>query len=406
MKSRMTILMLGIAATCACSGGSSGSEDPTDDSPAGTPTPTPTPPPPTSPPSTDSPIPAGYTVVSARNFGVTCDGVMDDTLALQSALNGLKSYQALELPAGTCLASDNLRLYQKDQVAVVGAGSNSTVIKVSDPAKSSFVVSNSSNVTLRGFEVYSPNSTTRMSDAASRGIYVEKSSNITLDAVRARKTAGAGIVFWVVNGGLINNSEVIGSLADAFHITGSSSNITLQFNRATGSGDDCFASIGYGTSINTNIKFLDGYCADNMASGISFEGTNGGGAARNTLVRTGVAGIRIASVGSYNTGPVDNILLEDNVLDQVRTRTEVAHAAIMLFVQTPGTHVRNISLVRTKIVNPLTGTGFRAFGKSATENVTASLVDTQFVGVTTAIKVESYATVTGTGNTLNGSPVN
>lgn len=363
-----------------------------------------TPPPPPPPPTVT--VPAGYTVVPARNFGVVCDGVVDDTARIQTALRSLRPYQALELPAGTCRYSNVMSLYAKSNVMVFGGGRDQTVLKAMDPLRSSFVVSQSSNVILQGFEIYSPNSTVRRSDAISRGIYVEKSNGVIVDSVRVRKVAGAGILYWVSKDGKITNSEVVGSLADAFHITGASSNITLQFNRATGAGDDCFASIGYGTAINTNIQFLDGYCANNKASGISFEGTTGGFAARNTLVRTGVAGIRVASVASYRTGPVYNILLQDNVLEEVRTRQDVGHAAIMLFVGTTGAHVRNVKLDRTTIKNPLTSTGFRAYGKSQVEDVQASLTNTQMVTdsgrIGNPIAIGAYATVNRSGNTCNG----
>src|SRR4051812_21722800 len=58
----------------------------------------------TSPTTTADPsaLPTGYTTRSARDFGVVCDGVVDDTKAIQAALDGINSYQALQLPAGTC----------------------------------------------------------------------------------------------------------------------------------------------------------------------------------------------------------------------------------------------------------------------------------------------------------------
>jgi hypothetical protein len=299
-----------------------------------------------------------------------------------------------------CRYSNTLSLYGKTNVMVYGAGRDSTILRAVDPTRSAFVVSASTNAIVQGLEVHSPNSTVRRGDGASNGIYVERSNAVTIHAVRSRTPAAAGILFWVVKGGKITNSEVVSSWSDAFHITGASSDVTLQYNRATGSGDDCFASIGYGTEINTNIQFYDGYCADNKASGVSFEGTNGGAAARNTLIRTGVAGIRIASVGSFNTGPVSNVHLADNYLEQ-----DVGHAAIMMFVGTTGTNVRNVTINRTTIKDPLTSTGFHAYGRSLAEDIQASLTNTQMVStsITRPIYIGAYASVSRSGNTCNGS---
>lgn len=306
--------------------------------------------------------PDGYRVKQASAFGVRCDGNTDDTSALQTALDRLSSRDSLQLPAGTCITSTEIRLTGKQHVAILGAGKDRTIIKAIDPLHSAFIVSNGSAISLRSFQIYSPNSGVRSTDADSRGFYVENSDGITLDSVLVRHTAGAGILFYVVSNSKIVDSDVIENLADAFHITGASRNIVVRSSRAQGSGDDCFASIGYGKRLNHDIRFLDNACSDNRASGVSFEGTIGGSAYRNRLTRTGVAGIRIASQKSYNTGPVRNILLKDNILSQVKIRPEVDHAAIMIF-STLGT-VRDVTLLRTTIANPIASIGTRIFART------------------------------------------
>jgi polygalacturonase len=247
-KCGIGILMLVAAATSACSSsGSDGSPDNNAGSSGGPTSNAVTPsPPPSSQAPTAAAIPEGYTIVSARNFGVTCDGVMDDTQALQSALNGLKSFQALQLPAGTCVYSNILSLGpDKTNVMVVGAGKDATILKATDPLRSSFVVANgSANVIVSAFQVYSPSSTTRTVDANGRGIYVDRASNVIVDNVKVVKVSGAGVLFSHVTGGMIQNSEVDDNLADSFHVTTGSSNITMQFIVARRGGDDAFGSIG------------------------------------------------------------------------------------------------------------------------------------------------------------------
>lgn len=345
-------------------------------------------------------IPAGYTLVLASTFGVKCDGITDDTAALQKAFNGVTSYQALQLPAGSCLTSTHLSLYGKSNVAVIGAGKDSTIIQATNPLDSALVVSSSTNVLVQGLQVYSPTATSRTDFANSRGFYVEKSSGITFDGIKVHKTSGGGIVFYIVQDSKILNSEVLDNFSDAFHVTGASRNILVQGNTAKGSGDDCFASIGYGTDLNRNIQFLDNSCSDGKASGISFEGTIGGQAHRNKITRTGVAGIRIASISGWNTGIVSDIDLQNNVLTEVKTRTDVDHAAIMVF--TDKASVQNVSIANTTITNPHTYTGARILnyvtGTATVSNVNIS--NTVFQSADFAVK-QCFGLSTGiSGTTL------
>jgi hypothetical protein len=352
-------------------------------------------------------IPAGYTVVSSRNFGVRCDGLTDDTAALQAALNGLQSNQALELPAGTCVSSDILVALNRTNVMVYGAGKDATIIKAMTPDRSAFIVTQSNGVIVQGFQVISPNATSRLQHGNSNGFYIFDSSNITVDGVRAQKVAGAGIYFGNVNGGTIQNSEVDGSLADGFHITGGSADITVRFNVADKVGDDAFASIGYQKSgQNRNISFLDNQSSDGAwAGGIGIEGTIGAKVYRNRIYRSGIAGIRIDSQtnGGYYTAASDQIDLQDNYLEGCVTRTSTNHGSIMMYANY--FYVHGVTGARNKIVNPTSGAGIRAYGISSTQDIQAGFADTQMTGLTTPFSIGSYASVTRNGTTLNGALV-
>ncbi len=202
------------------------------------------------------------------------------------------------------------RLSRKSNVAIVGAGKEQTILSATDPLQSSFIVNLGSNIQLSGFQVYSPNTAglKRTADPNSKGFLVRNSSGVVLDGIKARDVLGAGVFLNGVRDSKVLNSEVLKSLADAFHVTGGSENVILQGNLAVGAGDDGFASIGYGDAINRNIQFLDNVVRDGWwGSGVAFEGTDGGKAYRNKVYRSGVAGIRIASQRNWKTGPSDNL---------------------------------------------------------------------------------------------------
>jgi hypothetical protein len=315
---------------------------------------------------TSTPTPAGYTVRAARDFGIMCDGVKDDTVALQNALNSLRDYQALQLPAGSCKISKQLMIYRKSNVAVVGAGKDSTILRAVDPLHSSFIVYGSTNALIKGFQVYSPNTGDRQrtSDPNSKGFFVAKSSYVTLDGVKARNVAGAGVLYNQTTNSSIVNSEVEGSHADAFHVTGSSQNVLMQFNKANRAGDDCFASIGYaGSGQNRNIRIYDNECYDNLGryghgpggSAVGIEGTVGAQVYRNKGVLTGVAGLRVASQTNWNSAASSDIDFRDNVLIKARQNQRIGHPAVLVF--TTKDSISNVSFSNTTVADPLTWAG-------------------------------------------------
>jgi hypothetical protein len=347
-------------------------------------------------------VPAGYTVKPAA--GLACDGVTDDTAALKSNLSGLQSYQALQLPAGTCVTSDIVVVLAKTNVMVFGAGKDATILKALTPDRSAFIVTQSNGVIVQGFQVTSPNATSRLQHGNSNGFYLFDSSNVTVDGVKVQKVAGAGIYFGNVDGGTIQNSVVVGSLADGFHVTGGSKNVTMQFNVADKVGDDAFASIGYQSSgQNYNIGILDNQSSDGAwAGGIGIEGTIGAKVYRNKIVRSGIACIRIDSQtnGGYNTAASDQIDLQDNYLEGCVTRTNTGHGSIMMYANYYSVH--GVTGARNQIVNPTSGSGIRAYGISSTQDIAASFSDTQMSGLSTPFAIGAYAQVTKGGCTLNG----
>ena len=348
-------------------------------------------------------IPPGYTVRDARDFGVACNGTKDDTIALQNALNALGERQALQLPAGNCLTTKQLRMSRKSNVAVVGAGMARTILRATDPLHSSFTVLYGSNVRLSGFQVYSPNTTgmRRTNDPQSKGFLVKNSTGVVLDGVKARQVAGAGIFLNQVRDSKVLNSEVIKSLADAFHVTGGSQNVLMQGNLAEGAGDDNFASIGYGDAINHNISFFDNISRDGWwGSGVAFEGTDGGKAYRNKVFRSGWAGLRIASQSNWKTGYVNNVDFQDNYLEGCVTRARTGSGNVLIYSNFKNIGP-NIRVLRTTIKKPASGPGVKAFGgRKAGATVVATVDDSIMSGVTRDFNIGPNAEISRGGRQL------
>jgi hypothetical protein len=348
-------------------------------------------------------IPPGYTVRHARDFGIACNGTKDDTIALQNALNALGERQALQLPAGTCLTSRQLRMSRKSNVAVVGAGMERTILQATDPLHSSFAVLYGSNVRLSGFQVYSPKTAgmKRTNDPHSKGFLVKNSTGVVLDGVKARQVAGAGIFLNEVRDSKVLNSQVIKSLADAFHVTGGSQNILMQGNLAEGPGDDSFASIGYGNAINRNISFFDNISRDGWwGSGVSFEGTDGGKAYRNKVYRSGWAGLRMASQSNWKTGYVNNVEFQDNYLEGCVTRARTGSGNVLIYSNFKNIGP-NIRVLRTTIKKPASGPGVKAYGgRRVGATVVAAVDDSIMSGVTRDFNIGPNAEISRGGRQL------
>ena len=130
------------SAAISDSPGGSG-ETPVTPTPSPTPTPTPSPAPAPAPSQTPSPSPTSMSADEFNgpfgswadlkaNYGAKGDGVVDDTSALQSALNDLgKSGHAavLYIPAGTYLITSTVTLQSQQYVSMIGADPSTTTLK-------------------------------------------------------------------------------------------------------------------------------------------------------------------------------------------------------------------------------------------------------------------------------------
>ena len=357
-------------------------------------------------------IPSGYTKVFAVNKGVKCNGTADDTAALQSALNGLQSNQALVLPVGTCVTSKRLLMMGKTKVAVVGQGMNRTIIRATNPASSAFMINRSSTqgmdtVLIADFQVYSPNSTKRGTlPEHDCFAFLGAPRNLTVDRVKARGCMAAGMLLARGNNVLIQNSVVERSRADAYHIAYGSQNVTVQFNQAIAPGDDMYASIGY-SSINRNINFLDNVgSGGGHAGGVHFDGTVGAKAYRNRISNTGASCFAVSADavwGSSNNS--DYIDFQNNYGSNCVTRSELDHGGIMVYTWQSDWNIGpHITFTNNTIDSVGSRIGFKAQAFNGSVNVTAT--DNKFSNVNKCFALIGNSTVVRSGNTLNGSACN
>ncbi len=277
---------------------------------------------------------AVFRLPAAAADRLLCDGVRDVSNELQSALDAVHPGDTLTLPVGTCRTSRALRLQGKQRVVVQGAadarGRRATTLRVSDPRNGALMVMGGEDITVRRLHIESA-AIARGSQPVEHGLHAADAHTLHIEDIEVVGVAGAGIHLCGVDDAVVRHVRVRDSRGDGVHVSCGSRNVTLVGNTVSGSGDDCFASVGYGIVRNHDITIRDNVCEGGAASGVTIGGTSGAIVRANRLVRTGAAGIRVESEQHWSTERADDVLIEANVLVGVRQRADIGHPALLVY---------------------------------------------------------------------------
>ena len=320
----------------------------------------------------------GKRIVDA-NF--RCDGVSDVSLPLRDALSRLQPGELLRLPLGTCVyssvgtppagnctdqASLPLRLpYWLQNADVVGRGMPSTVLKAMNVDTSAVFADNVSDVVIRDFTmaVQSDGQARRLCPVAN-GISVFNSKSVTIDRMQISKATAAGVLLFGVQDVRVQNSRLLAPLADGIQTTHASKRVTVDNNYIISSGDDALSSTGYVPDLNESITITNNTVVNSNASGIAVEGTSASTIKGNVVQGARVAGLRIASISSWQTGAVTGLTASNNTLSSVRRDNTVDHAAVMLFADNG--NLTDINLSGNRIHSATAIDGIRVRGGAGT----------------------------------------
>lgn len=363
---------------------------------------------------------AGYTLKSlTADYGAVCDGTTDDKTAITNALNAA-AFTAVELPVGTCAYSAHMQMSSRNHIIFWGHGYANSILKsLATNGESSIVVNASSNIAFYDFQVWAPNTTARTGTGNDMAFYINGASNtVLLNNLYLKNISSAGAMSDSSNSVTFNHLTVEHSWSDGLHGTGASDHFTVTWSKGVNTGDDSFASIGYGSGAGqvTNTYFADDESDDApTASCFGIEGTTTFTILRGHCYRSGAAGIRLQSASSFGTGSVSGGTIQSNYLENTVTRADLSgnYGQVTMVADTTGQNIfSNTFTGNTIVANGAVTTyadwGFRGI-VSGSNTVAVDLTNNVMLNsggapMSAAYSAPAGVTFTKSGNTYNGSP--
>lgn len=328
----------------------------------------------------------------------------DQADALQAAFDALQPGQRLVLAPGRYEVGRSLTVSKAD---VVISGYGATLIATT--AGDQTLTMSGSGSTLVGIALIGTG-TTRLATRESTKVQVT-GSGVQVLGVTIRGGASAGIFVYGGRQVAIVGNAVSATLADGIHLTNGSTDVRVQRNTVTGTGDDLIAVVSYQADgrLSGNV-LIDGNSVSGnpWGRGISVVGGRSVTISNNTVVGVQkAAGILVAQEDSWHTYGVTDVRIENNVVDAIQDGTNANNGL-------PPTHQAAIELdtwsgsvsygvVKGNRVSRSGFAGFRAYGNvcqfAVIDNAFTSIADAPVSLLTNACPASAIVVY---GNTLSG----
>ncbi|WP_175691621.1 right-handed parallel beta-helix repeat-containing protein [Burkholderia anthina] len=347
----------------------------------------------------------------------------DQADALQKAINSLRAGQRLVIAPGRYVVGHSLAV-TVPQAVISGYGAT---LAATNPADQTIVMSGTGS-TLVGVTLVGTG-TTRLTTVESTKVEVT-GTDVQVLGVTIQGGASAGIFVYGGSGVAIVGNTVRATLADGIHTTHGSTNVLVQNNTVTGTGDDLIAVVSYlrDGRLSSNVLIDRNAVSGNpWGRGISVVGGQGVTISNNTV--DGVqkaAGILVAQEDSWQTYGASNVVIKGNTVTNIQNSAvnnglqATQQAAIELDTWSgtdSGSGTVSDVAVADNRVSGAGYAGFRAYGNvcafSVTENTFASIVglpvqlltngcaasqivvDANLLGEGTALALPAGASLTG-----------
>lgn len=256
---------------------------------------------------------AGTRVLSITDFGAVANDGVDDLAAIEAAAAAASRRGVpLQVPRGTFEHSD---LVELDGVRLVGR--RGSELRATSTSRQALVLTGS-GAGVEDLRLTTVPVSQRLSTDDSARVFVRpEARDYRISGTTIEGAASAGIIAFG-NHGVIEHNHVARTLADGIHLTGGSTDVSVQHNVVRDTGDDQIAVVSYeknGTWAK-DIRITRNDVSGGLARGITVSGGEDVTVARNSIARTGGAGIFIASEGNWRTYAVRGLRVVRNVIDR------------------------------------------------------------------------------------------
>ncbi|AIO30534.1 right handed beta helix region family protein [Burkholderia cenocepacia] len=240
-------------------------------------------------------------VINVRTYGATGDGRSDDSPALQRAVSALNEAGGGELyfPPGTYLHSEAIAV--SGRVIVSGAGAES-VLKALAPASAALVFADASQCGAQNLRIVS-DARTRLHEQNSAGVVMDNVENCYVKHLSIEGGASAGILIANSRAVTVSENHVADTLADGIHVVNGSSDVVVESNFASNTGDDSFSAVAYASwpKQTDNVIIKSNTSVSSHARGVACIGASRCRIYDNTVNNSRGHGIAVAYESSYNT---------------------------------------------------------------------------------------------------------
>lgn len=293
-------------------------------------------------------------LVRVTDYGAKPDDAIDDTAAIQRAMDDARPGDWVVFPPGRYLQSATLRL-TRPQITLWGEGATVHATAPADQA----IVLQADETRMYGFTLTATGDVRTAPAEASRivafggtapgnyirGVVIQNNRIVPLTEAAgtptSNSTSGAGILLIAVRDFSVANNVVRRTLSDGIHITGGSRNGRVVGNQVSQTGDDMIAVVSYieadwETRAMQSLAWLkehqastrvqDVWVSDNVVSdpywgrGLAVVGGERISFVNNQVSRSTVAaGILVARDAGYVTHGVSDVLVQGNTITDVQT---------------------------------------------------------------------------------------
>ena len=299
-------------------------------------------------------------VIDALSSGAVGDGIADDTLALQSALDALVPGSTLLLPAGHVFAHSDVLRIRVPGVVVTGGGT----LLATQEARSEVWI-DADRVLVQDVVVRTARTTRRWDAYEQMGLRLGAHDGITVRRVEIAGSAAAGIYAGGSRHFLLDQVDVHDTRSDGIHLTEASSDGIVRNSHVARTGDDGVAIVSYGGVSGVpvaRISVIDTTVVGG-AWGRAFSVVGGEDVSytRITARNSSAAALYFSTEGNYNTTSTRRVTVDGATLINSNTLASCDQGSILLYNGGHGASVTDVTL-RNITIQSTRGTASRDVG--------------------------------------------